>query len=87
MVKVRKRGEQIRQFILESISKHPKDIVLITTQKFNISRQAVNKHIKLLINQGAIAVSGTTKNRRYSLCTQKQQDKRYNCQPLKIIFI
>ena len=78
MAKVRKRGEQIRQFILESTSKHSNNIVLQTARQYNITRQAVNKHMKLLINQNAIAVSGTTKNRRYSLCTQKKQIKAYN---------
>lgn len=78
MAKVRKRGEQIRQFILENTSKHSNNVVLQTAQQYNITRQAVNKHIKLLINQNAIAVSGATKNRRYSLCSQKKQTKAYN---------
>ena len=77
MVKVRKRGEQVRQFILENIDKHPKDVVQVTSKKFNISRQAVNKHIKLLINQDAINVKGATNNRSYYLNKQQQQSKIY----------
>jgi anti-sigma regulatory factor (Ser/Thr protein kinase)/DNA-binding transcriptional ArsR family regulator len=77
MVKVRKRGEQIRRFILETIEKNPSEAVHLTTKKFKISRQAVNKHIKLLVDQGSISVKGSTKSRVYSLNKQQIQDKVY----------
>lgn len=67
MVKVRKRGEQIRQFILTNIEKHPKDVATLTSQEFGITRQAVNKHIQRLAEQKAIVVKGSTKNREYQL--------------------
>ncbi|QDT77462.1 hypothetical protein Mal35_08880 [Gimesia maris] len=67
MVGVRKRGEEIRQFILKNVEKHSSDIVAITASQFQISRQAVNKHIKLLVEQKAILVKGATRSRRYSL--------------------
>ena len=67
MVKVRKRGEQIRQFILTNIEKHPRDVTNLTSQEFDISRQAVNKHIQLLVKQRAIVARGSTKNREYYL--------------------
>lgn len=78
MVKVRKRGEQIRQFILENISAHRKDIANITAEKFRISKQAVYKHINSLIDQGSITATGSTKDRIYSLKTERQNDKKYN---------
>lgn len=43
------------------------DIVNITCQAFGISRQAVNKHIKRLIEQKAITIKGNTRNRHYYL--------------------
>ncbi len=67
MVVVRKRGEKIRQFILSKVDNHPKDIVALTCREFDISRQAVNKHIKRLIEQNAISVTGTTRSRQYTL--------------------
>ena len=78
MFKVRKRGEQVRRFILESIEEYPNDVVQITSNKFNISRQAVNKHIKLLVDQGSITVKGSTKSRVYSLSKQQIKDKVYS---------
>jgi signal transduction histidine kinase len=67
VVKVRKRGEQIRQFILTNIQEHPKDVATLTSQEFGITRQAVSKHIQLLVGQNAIVVEGSTRNRRYQL--------------------
>ena len=67
MVGIRKRGEKIRQFILDNVDHHPKDIVALTSRTFDISRQAINKHIKRLVDQNALLVRGTTKNKHYIL--------------------
>jgi biotin operon repressor len=77
MAKLRKRGEEIRQFILENIQKYPNDIVQVTSKKFDISRQAVNKHVQFLAKQQAISISGATKSRRYRLCPLKEFEKSY----------
>ena len=66
MVKVRKRGEIVRQFILDSVEQSSGDIATLTAQQFGISRQAVNKHIRQLIEQGSLEVTGSIKNRQYS---------------------
>ena len=78
MVKVRKRGEQIRQFILENLNDHREDIASFTAEKFKITRQAVYKHINLLISQGAITATGSTKDKIYSLNTKEQINKKYD---------
>jgi len=67
VINTRKRGEQIRQFILGKVEHHPEDVVRLTAQTFGISRQAVNKHIQRLIQQKALRVQGSTRNRRYLL--------------------
>jgi anti-sigma regulatory factor (Ser/Thr protein kinase) len=67
MVGIRKRGEQIRQFILDNVEHHPKDIVSFTSKSFDISRQGVNKHIQRLVEQKALIVKGSTNNRHYYL--------------------
>ncbi len=77
MIKVRKRGEQIRQFILANIDDHPQDVVALTTQNFGITRQAVNKHIQRLIEQKAIVAKGSTKNRSYQLEASVELIKTY----------
>ena len=67
MVGIRKRGEIIRQFILDNVEHHPRDVVSLAAHTFDISRQAVNKHMKRLVEQHALLVRGTTRNRHYLL--------------------
>ena len=54
MVRLRKRGEEIRNFILENVETHPNDFLSLTANHFQITRQAVNKHIRILVEQGAL---------------------------------
>lgn len=54
MSKSRKRSEEIRHFILENIENKSKDVVSLTVEKFKISRQAVHRHIKNLLEQRAL---------------------------------
>jgi anti-sigma regulatory factor (Ser/Thr protein kinase)/biotin operon repressor len=65
--KIRERSEQIRQFILTNVEEHPKDVTSLASQEFGITRQAINKHIQYLVEQKAITVQGSTKNRSYHL--------------------
>jgi len=67
MVGIRKRGENIRQFILDNVEHNPKDIVSLTSRAYGISRQAVNKHIKRLVEQNALLERGATRNKHYIL--------------------
>lgn len=67
MVGVRKRGENIRQFILDNVEHNPKDVVSLTSRAYDISRQAVNKHIKRLVKQNALLERGATRNKHYIL--------------------
>ena len=64
---VRNRGETIRQFIIKNVDGHPKDIVTLTSEKFNISRQAVNANLKKLMSQKSITTEGKTRNIIYKL--------------------
>jgi anti-sigma regulatory factor (Ser/Thr protein kinase) len=64
--------EQIRDFLLSQVKTHPKDLVRLTASTFSISRQAVNRHLRKLIDQGAITATGTTKSRHYELALIEQ---------------
>ncbi len=65
MVGVRSRGEQIRHFILHQIHESCRDVVRVTSQRFEITRQAVNKHLQRLVEEGVLEKSGTTRARVY----------------------
>lgn len=77
MTKVRIGGEPVRKFLIESIDAHPSDIVRIAAEKFACTRQAVHKHLKRLVDEGSVLVSGNTRNKRYSLAPLLQWSQRY----------
>ncbi len=77
MVGVRKRGEEIRQFILDNVEKHPLDLAKTVGEAFGISRQAVNRHIHQLAGQNLIEVAGSPRNPRYSLKSEVLWLHRY----------
>jgi anti-sigma regulatory factor (Ser/Thr protein kinase) len=67
MRKPRKKTLKIRDFILENIGNHPKDITAFAAEHFGISRPAVLRHVNWLIDGGFLKAQGTTKARRYEL--------------------
>jgi anti-sigma regulatory factor (Ser/Thr protein kinase) len=81
MARVRKRGEDIRRFILEGVETHPANIARVTSDHFEISRQAVNKHLRRLATEGALRESGQTRNRAYSLAPLVEWVKGYEVTP------
>lgn len=78
MSKVRVGGEPVRKFMIENIDVHPADIVKLTSEKFDCSRQAVHKHLKRLIGEGAVLVSGKTRSKRYSLAPLVEWTSQYD---------
>lgn len=79
----RERGEQIRQFILMNVESHPKDIATLTSKTFDITRQAVNKHIQRLVQQKTLVVKGSTRDRHYQLQPSISWAKTYQLENLE----
>ena len=77
IMRVRDRGETVRHFILSQVERHPGDVVRRTMQEFGISRQAVNRHMKNLMAQGAIVGKGSTRSRSYHLAPVLQWSGEY----------
>ena len=77
MVGLRKQGERVRQFILDNVEEHPEDIARYTSDALNISSQAVNKHLQLMVKQQVFDASGATRNRRYRLHPQEVWERSY----------
>lgn len=67
MKKINEKTAEIRAFILAKIEKHPADLTRITADKFQISSQAVRKHLQALASEGGIDSSGATRDRHYKL--------------------
>jgi anti-sigma regulatory factor (Ser/Thr protein kinase) len=71
------RGEGIRGFILTNIEKNSSDIARLVGERFDISRQAANKHLKKLVAEGALVPEGKTRYRKYKLATLLEWRKLY----------
>ncbi len=77
MTRVRERGETIRRYILENVQTNPKGISRLTVDKFAVSRQAVNTHIRKLVEQGALREKGKTRSRIYELAPMLEWQRTY----------
>ncbi len=68
MTRVRPRGEDVRRYILDNVEKYPNNIGRVAAEKFDITRQAINKHLQRLTAESALTETGKTKGRSYKLC-------------------
>ena len=64
------RGEDVRGFILAHVDAHPGDIARQAAEHFGITRQAVHKHLTVLVDEGALTETGQTRSRKYALARQ-----------------
>lgn len=81
MVKIRTRSEQIRSYILEQVEKSPETVAKETAERFGISRQAANKHLQQLCEEGILEQSGNTRATRYRLATLSEWTNNYEIRP------
>ncbi|MDZ7788889.1 MAG: DUF4325 domain-containing protein [Xanthomonadales bacterium] len=80
-MRVRSRGEEIRHYILRHVGDHPRDIVGMVMDRFDITRQAVNRHVHNLIDQGALIGKGSTRARTYHLAPIEEWSGEYELSP------
>ena len=80
-VKIRARGEQIRNYIIENVAAHPRDIARRTAEHFQITRQAANKHLSNLVKDRTLLEEGQTRQRTYELCPLTKWTRTYQLQP------
>lgn len=77
MTGVRTRGEQVRQFILDRVEQSPNGVAQAVGEKFGISRQAANIHLRRLCDDGILKRSGRTRATRYRLAVLFQWERPY----------
>jgi anti-sigma regulatory factor (Ser/Thr protein kinase)/biotin operon repressor len=81
MTRIRPRGQSVREFILGHVEAHASDIAKITSAKFGITRQATNKHLQKLVEEGCLAESGATRARIYRLASISEWRHNYPATP------
>ena len=65
--KARSAGEDVRRFIIDHVDAHGGDIAKRAASVFGITRQAVHKHLRRLVEDGVLTESGQTRNHHYRL--------------------
>ena len=73
----RRRGEEVRNFILHSVEAHPSDVAQLATEKFKISRQTANEHLRRQCAEEVLTGTGETSARIYTLRVLKNWQKTY----------
>ena len=73
-----KKTKEIRDFIITNVESHPRDIASFAGEKFNISRQAINKHLHALVEKEVLQEIGKTRSKIYRLLAKTPLDKEYN---------
>ena len=63
------RLQSIRKFVIENLTHHPSDIGAKLATEFTMSRQAANKHLRQLTDDGLISTRGNTRAKEYRLAT------------------
>lgn len=81
MTSIRERGEAARRYILETVEKQPGDLGRLAAQHLGISRQAVNRHLHLLVEEGVLIPQGQTRNRSYTLAPLAEWTGHYPITP------
>jgi len=81
MATSRVQGEQVRRFILENVEKHATDIAKRTASRFGITRQAVHKHLRRLVEEGALTDAGQTRSHSYKLAPLSRWQQAYVIEP------
>jgi anti-sigma regulatory factor (Ser/Thr protein kinase) len=79
MTRLRTRSEEIRAFILKHAGED--GLAAKISEKFDISRQAANRHLKNLTGEGVLAADGKTRQRSYRIATTASASFSYTIQP------
>ncbi|MBI2787661.1 MAG: ArsR family transcriptional regulator, partial [Elusimicrobia bacterium] len=64
-----KKTKEIKDFIIQTVDRHPKDVTRLTAERFNLNRRTIVDHIQGLISDGILTAEGRTKARVYKLRT------------------
>lgn len=62
-----KVNQDIKDFILQTVEKHPKDVGRVAAKRFGLNRRTVLDHLRHLADEGLLIAEGRTKARKYKL--------------------
>jgi anti-sigma regulatory factor (Ser/Thr protein kinase) len=69
-----RQNPAVKEFILRNVAEHPDGIGPLTAREFGLSRTAVARTMKRLVDAGLLTAEGNTKARRYTLVPLAQEE-------------
>ena len=72
------RGEEIRRYILRNVQANPRTISRLAGEEFGVGRQAINRHLQRLVEEGALRQEGRTNSRVYRLAVVRKWNRIYS---------
>ncbi|MFI5345477.1 MAG: STAS-like domain-containing protein [Elusimicrobiota bacterium] len=66
-------SNEIKDFIIQSIAQHPRDVSRLTAERFHLNRRTIVDYLNKLIGDGLLSAEGRTKARTYKLRTLVQE--------------
>ena len=75
------RSSPVRNYIINNLSSHKKDIIRMVVRKFGLSRQAALRHMYILITDGKVTATGRTKDRSYQLKSLEEKSFSFSITP------
>ena len=74
-MQIRRTTEQIRSYILKNA--HKKGLAQAVAEKFQVTRQAANGHLKSMVQQGLLSAEGNTRSKMYKLARTATAEFHY----------
>ena len=78
----RPQTESIRGFILDCVAENPRSVARQVAQAYGISRQAANRHLDALVDEGALEQTGQTRSREYHLRRESLLNREVRVTPV-----
>jgi hypothetical protein len=75
------RAEEIREFLIRGVAEERANLATDAAKKFGITRQAVSRYLKQMVQAGFLAASGQTRGRTYTLPMLAQKEFRLALAP------
>jgi hypothetical protein len=71
-------SDSIRRFIIRSVHDHPRDIVRLAAEQFNMTERAIRTHVNRLCSDGILIATGATTDRAHRLGVLQEWSKQYS---------
>ena len=67
MARASRQNPDVREYILRNVTANPRGVAGLAVTEFGLSRTAINRYLRNLVDEGLLTASGKTSGRSYEL--------------------